>query len=127
MRAGHGRLLAAKKLGMAEVPCLQYSDLSDTQWRAFVLADNQIALNATWDEEVKRIEIDDLLSHDFDVKQIGFDDSAVFEPDLPDENEGLQDGEENKFTLTVTLQNKADQEDLFDRLKKMGYSRVKAN
>ncbi|MBT5267064.1 MAG: ParB N-terminal domain-containing protein, partial [Rhodospirillaceae bacterium] len=58
--AGHGRLLAAQKLGMADVPVIRLEHLSETQRRALVIADNKIAENAAWDEELLRLELEEL-------------------------------------------------------------------
>jgi ParB-like chromosome segregation protein Spo0J len=55
--AGHGRLLAARKLGLTEVPVVPLDHLSETQRRAYIIADNQLALNAGWDEELLRVEL----------------------------------------------------------------------
>jgi len=71
--AGHGRLLAARKLGLTEVPVIELAHLSPTQKRAYILADNRLALNAGWDEELLRIELADLKLADFDLGVIGFD------------------------------------------------------
>jgi DNA modification methylase len=70
--AGHGRVLAAKKLGLVEVPCMVARGWSDAQRRAYVLADNKLALNAGWDNEALAIELGDLKGLDFDVGLIGF-------------------------------------------------------
>ena len=64
--AGHGRLLAARKLGLAEVPVIELSHLSPAQRRAYVLADNKLALNAGWDDDLLRLELADLRSEGFD-------------------------------------------------------------
>jgi DNA modification methylase len=71
--AGHGRLLAARKLGMAEVPVIQLSGLSEAQRKALVVADNKLALNAGWDLEVLGLELADLQSLGFDLALTGFD------------------------------------------------------
>ena len=71
--AGHGRVLGAKKLGMKEVPCLFVEDLTDEQKRAYILADNKLALDAGWDDEILREEIKALADLDFDVSLTGFD------------------------------------------------------
>jgi ParB-like nuclease domain len=70
--AGHGRVLAARKLGMAAVPCIELAHLTDTQKRAYILADNKLALNAGWDEEMVRVELEGLRAEDFDVSLTGF-------------------------------------------------------
>jgi DNA modification methylase len=71
--AGHGRLLAAQKLGMAEVPVIRLEHLSEIQRRALVIADNKIAENAAWDEELLRLELEELRAEDFDLDITGFD------------------------------------------------------
>jgi ParB-like chromosome segregation protein Spo0J len=70
--AGHGRLLAARKLGMAEVPTIELAHLTDAQKRAYVLADNRLALSAGWDEDLLRIELGDLRAEGFDLALTGF-------------------------------------------------------
>jgi hypothetical protein len=65
--AGHGRLLAAKDMGMAEVPVIALADLSEVQKRALRLADNKIALNAGWDMEVLKLELSELATMDVDI------------------------------------------------------------
>lgn len=71
--AGHGRVFGAKKLGMKEVPCLFVEDLTDEQKRAYILADNKLALDAGWDDEILREEIKALADLDFDVSLTGFE------------------------------------------------------
>lgn len=70
--AGHGRVLAARHLGLAQVPVIELGHLSDTQKRAYVLADNKLALNAGWDEEMLRIELEALREEAFDIDLTGF-------------------------------------------------------
>lgn len=70
--AGHGRVLAARKLKMADVPAIRLSHLSEAQKRAYVIADNKLALNAGWDIELLRLEINDLRGLEFDVALTGF-------------------------------------------------------
>jgi hypothetical protein len=70
--AGHARLAAARKLGLEEVPVIDRSDMSDAQWKAYVLADNQLAQNATWNEGLLTLELDALQELDFDLDLIGF-------------------------------------------------------
>ena len=72
MIAGHGRVLAARKLGMTEVPCIELAHLSPMQRRAYILADNQLALNAGWDEERLRLELGELRLGGFDLSLTGF-------------------------------------------------------
>lgn len=70
--AGHGRVLAARKLEMDSVPCIRLPHLTDVQRRAYVIADNKMALNAEWDEELLKIELNSLVNEGFEVDVIGF-------------------------------------------------------
>lgn len=71
--AGHGRVMAAQKLGMKEVPCVRLDHLSDIQKRAYIIADNKLALNSGWDEEMLALELGALKDEEFDLSLIGFD------------------------------------------------------
>lgn len=71
--AGHGRVLAAQQLGMVEVPCIRLTHLTPDQERALILADNRIAQNAGWDEDLLRQELAALTALDFDIPALGFD------------------------------------------------------
>lgn len=90
--AGHGRVMAAKKLGLTEVPTITLANLTEGQKKAYVLADNQIALNSGWDLDMLRLEIETLAELDFDLNLIGFDENVIEKlldvdaemPDLPD-------------------------------------------
>jgi DNA modification methylase len=75
--AGHGRLLAARKLQLEHIPVIVLDHLSETQKRAYILADNQLALNAGWDEELLRMELAALQDEDFNVDLIGFEDEEL--------------------------------------------------
>lgn len=75
--AGHARLEAARSLGMTEVPTIALEHLTPAQVRAYVIADNQLALDATWDEELLRIEMDALRAADFDATLTGFSDEEI--------------------------------------------------
>lgn len=75
--AGHGRLAAAKEMGLADVPVIVLDHLTEEQRRAYILADNQLALNAGWDAELLRAELQDLAEQDFDLSLIGFSDDEL--------------------------------------------------
>ena len=77
--AGHGRLAAAQKLGLAIVPVVVLDHLSPTQRRALVIADNRIAENASWDDAMLRVELESLQSDGFDLDITGFDADALVE------------------------------------------------
>ena len=106
--AGHGRLAAAKDMGLAEVPVIVLDHLSPEQRRAYVIADNQLALNAGWDMEVLRQELGDLQLAEFDLSLIGFSDDELAEL-LPDVEKleampELADGEKDPVQqMTFTL------------------------
>ena len=70
--AGHGRLMAARKLGYKEVPTIELADLTETQKKAYIIADNRLALNAGWDNEMLKIEFDELADLGFDMELTGF-------------------------------------------------------
>ncbi len=71
--AGHGRLEAAKRLGMKEVPVIELTGLTEAQKRAYIIADNKLALEAGWDEDLLREELDWLTRHDYSAEVTGFD------------------------------------------------------
>ena len=75
--AGHGRLLAARKLGMDKVPVIELAHLSEIQKKALIIADNKLALNSDWDNELLTIELKDLIDQDFDVTLLGFDSTEI--------------------------------------------------
>jgi ParB-like chromosome segregation protein Spo0J len=71
--AGHGRVMAARKLGIDAVPCIELAHLSPAQKKAYILADNKIALNSGWDAELLKIELTELDEMGFDLELTGFD------------------------------------------------------
>lgn len=75
--AGHGRVLAALKLGLDEVPTVDGSDMSEIQKRSYIIADNKIALNAGWDEDLLMMEVEDLRSMGADINLLAFDPSEL--------------------------------------------------
>jgi site-specific DNA-methyltransferase (adenine-specific) len=89
--AGHGRVLAARKLGMSDVPCIRLDHLTDAQKRAYVIADNRLALNSGWDTEMLKVEFSDLQELGFDLELTGFDLDEIKELLAPVGTEGLTD------------------------------------
>ena len=75
--AGHGRVMALRKLGVEEVPCIEAAGLTQAQRRAYVLADNKLALNAGWDEDLLRVELEELTGLGFDLDLTGFDEAEL--------------------------------------------------
>ncbi|MBQ9396018.1 MAG: site-specific DNA-methyltransferase [Proteobacteria bacterium] len=93
--AGHGRVMAAQKLGLAEIPCIMENHLTETQRRAFLLADNRLALDAGWDNDMLALELKDLADLNFDLNMLGFteDELSALQnigddlPDIPTDDE----------------------------------------
>jgi DNA modification methylase len=101
--AGHGRLAAAQRLGLAEVPVVVLDHLTPTQRRALIIADNRIAENSGWDTELLRLEIDALRDDDFDVSITGFDADAL--SDLLDGEETDQTGQTDDDQIPEVQEN----------------------
>lgn len=83
--AGHGRLMAARKLGMDEVPVIELDGMTDLQKKAYIIADNQLAMNSGWDTGLLQIELTELQDEGFDLDLIGFDPkelNALLEPEV---------------------------------------------
>ena len=91
--AGHGRVMAARKLGIEEVPTMTATGWTKAQKQAYVLADNQLPQNAGWDMNLLKVEMQDLSSEGFDLSLIGFDDGAIMNLALPVE-EGQTNADE---------------------------------
>ena len=106
--AGHGRVMAAQKLGLKEVPVLQIGHLSDTQKRAYIIADNRLALDAGWDEEMLRVEFAELTDDGFNLELTGFELGEISAVDFDESEEvgmpDLPDGDKEPFQQkTFTL------------------------
>ena len=97
--AGHGRVKGAEKLGMDEVPCLFIEDLTDEQKRAYILADNKLALDAGWDYNLLKIELEELNDLDFDITLTGFDMDIIFD----DEDDGYYGDERERTNKAYNL------------------------
>ena len=123
--AGHGRVLAARKLGIDQVPCIRLDHLTEAQRRAYVIADNKLALNSGWDEELLKIEIDELRAIDFDIDLLGFNDDelGLLNNGNNADNETLpkQEALKSVFEVAVECENENQQQTVFDLLNKEGY------
>ena len=102
--AGHGRIAAAKEEGMEEVPCVFVDYLTEAQKKAYILADNRMALDAGWDEELLRIEIESLQGADFDVSLTGFGEDEIADLFAGD---GEKDVKDDDFDLSAALEKAA--------------------
>lgn len=89
--AGHGRVMAAKKLGMTDLPVIEASHLTDAQRRAYVIADNRLALDAGWDDEMLRVEFAELKDMGFDLALTGFELDEIEGVAVEEVSEGLTD------------------------------------
>lgn len=108
--AGHGRLLAARKLGIVQVPVIELAHLTPLQRRAYVLSDNQLALKAGWDDELLKIELQALEAEGFDLDLTGFDADALaelIEAEEPD-NEGQTEDDAVPELQAATVSRKGD-------------------
>jgi DNA modification methylase len=105
--AGHGRLLAARQLGMTEVPTLELSHLSPAQRRAYVLADNRLALSAGWDEDLLRVELAELSADGFDLALTGFEPGEI-SGFLTEPSTGLADPDETPAPPEVPVSHLGD-------------------
>ena len=128
--AGHGRVMAARKLGMAEVPTVNVGWLNEQQRRAYVIADNQLALNAGWDDEALAAELSALDDSGFDVGLVGFSDADMERLlGLTDSNEtGGRAGNsdtginyQEKFAVLVDCKNEDHQAQVYESLTAAGY------
>ncbi len=100
---GHGRFYAAQKLGLKKVPCIKESHLTETQKRAYILADNKLSLNAGWDAEMLAVELSELQNDDFDLSLIGFDENELADLFADDEKKAKDDN----FDLSAALEKAA--------------------
>ena len=121
--AGHGRYYAAKKLGMNSAPCITITGWSEEQKRAYVLADNKLAENSKWDDELLKAELSEILSEGYDLKLLGFEqfdfdrlqggesmDSFYFEEDHEEQTEIAPKKKTDEgfaeFALVMSFENK---------------------
>ena len=121
--AGHGRLMAAKKLGLDEVPCIRLGHLSEAQRKAYVIADNKLALNSGWDNDLLKIELMQLDSIDFDLNLTGFDLSElanIFDP-VTEEIELKEQTYSETFNIIIECDDEQNQESIYNELQEKGY------
>ena len=98
--AGHGRLSAAKQMQLDVVPTIMLAELTEAQQRAYVIADNQLAMNAGWDLDMLKLEVGNLIDLDFNVDMLGFDDSFLNELVGKQPIDSNSDGE-NPYTMNI--------------------------
>lgn len=126
---GHGRLLGAKKLGLKEVPTVCLSHLTPQEKKAYILADNKIALNSGWDFDLLKLEFEDLKSVDFDLELTGFnteeienilnseDEDSEDEETSDDLDLNFLDGFSEKYNIVIECENQEEAEAFAKRFK----------
>lgn len=122
--AGHGRLQAARLLGEKEVPTIQLDGLTEMQKKAYIIADNKLALNAGWDNELLGIEIMDLKEFGFDIDLLGFNEEELKEfefennAEIKDENSVIN---ESKNLLMIECVDERELELIFEEMQNRGF------
>jgi len=127
--AGHGRVMAARSAGMVEIPCIVLAGLSDAQRRAYVIADNKLALNAGWDEELLSAEIEVLVSLGVETNLLGFNEEEVaslLQDDGHNEGDKEPRGEKKiaegiNYQVVAQCASESEQAQLITRLENEGF------
>ena len=119
--AGHGRVMAAKVLQLDQVPTITLGALSDAQRKAYVIADNKLALNAGWDTEVLLAEIESLQDLNFDTQLLGFSADELSEMLNIEEPELKEESYAEIFNIIVECGDEMEQEKIFNQLEAEGY------
>jgi len=122
--AGHGRLRAAIELGYETVPTIELSNLTDEQRRAYIIADNKLALNAGWDNELLAFELQHLQDVGFDLELTGFnaDDLKALTLENPDIDEDFKEpSDESRNTLLIECTGERELETLYEEMQKRGF------
>jgi ParB/Sulfiredoxin domain len=124
--AGHGRVMAAKLLGLEEIPVMVAAGWTEAQKRAYVIADNKLTLNGGWDDELLKVELGDLKALDFDLALMGFsleEIGALSDAPAPGEG-GIETpgagSYKEQFGVIVVCSSETDQAEIYERLKGEG-------
>ena len=124
--AGHGRVMAAKLLGLEEIPVMVAAGWSEAQKRAYVIADNKLTLNGGWDDELLKVELGDLKALDFGLALMGFSLEEIGAlSDAPPQGEGGIEtpgagSYKEQFGVIVVCSSETDQAEIYERLKGEG-------
>lgn len=121
--AGHGRVMAAQKLGETEVPTIELSHMDENQKRAYIIADNKLALNAGWDNEMLALEIADLKDAGYDLGLTGFDldEIAALNGDIDVEEDFKEPSDESRNLLMIECQGERELETLYEEMQQRGF------
>lgn len=122
--AGHGRVMAAQRLGLEDVPTIELSHLTEAQKKAYIIADNKLALNSGWDEDLLQLELIELDDMNFDYSKLGFDFDFGSEDAVDEiENNYLKEQKyEEKFSIIIDCDSELQQEEIFYKLTNQGIS-----
>jgi hypothetical protein len=122
--AGHGRLKAAQELDYETVPTIELSELTEQQRRAYIIADNKLALNAGWDNELLAFEIQDLLEAGYDLGLTGFSDEEIKALNFNDaeiDEDFKEPSDESRNTLLIECTGERELETLYEEMQKRGF------
>lgn len=122
--AGHGRLKAAQELDYETVPTIELSELTEQQRRAYIIADNKLALNASWDNELLAFEIQDLLEAGYDLGLTGFSDEEIKALNFNDaeiDEDFKEPSDESRNTLLIECTGERELETLYEEMQKRGF------
>jgi len=123
--AGHGRIMAAQKLGIEDVPCMTASGWSEAKRRAYVIADNKLAINSAWDMDLLKIEMQEIDGLGFNLELTGFDVAemtALFDDEPSNEDLPEQKDLQATFEVAVECKDETEQETVFNLLTQKGYT-----
>ena len=122
--AGHGRVMAARKLAITDVPCVRLTHLTEAQKRAYIITDNKLALNAGWDDEMLAVELSDLKDMGFDLDLTGFSTDeigALLDPinNVIESSPQLTDG--FKFSIIIACSDEIEQGQMLEKFESEGH------
>jgi len=123
--AGHGRVMAGRKLGLKEVPAIRLGHLTENQKKAYIIADNKIAMNSGWDYELLSSEVEMLSNEDFNLDLLGFEVNELntilgIEEEIKEVKEVSDDG--NRNLLLIEFDNEIELENLFQEMQERGFN-----
>jgi len=123
--AGHGRVMAGRKLGLKQVPAIRLGHLTENQKKAYIIADNKIAMNSGWDYELLSSEVEMLSNEDFNLDLLGFEVNELntilgIEEEIKEVKEVSDDG--NRNLLLIEFDNEIELENLFQEMQERGFN-----
>ena len=121
--AGHGRVMAAQKLGETEVPTIELGHMDENQKRAYIIADNKLALNAGWDNEMLALEVADLKDAGYDLGLTGFslDEIAALNGDASIDEDFKEPIDESRNLLMIECEGERELEKLYEEMQERGF------